>query len=67
MLDTNNYMRCHNSGESIMHYFRDCSFVKHLWLALEFDNINFYLGNSMVTWLVQDAFSANNHLISAAL
>ena len=34
MLDTNNCLRCLNSGESIMHYFRDCPFVKHIWLAL---------------------------------
>jgi len=65
MLDTNNCLRCLNSGESIMHCFRDCPFVKHLWLS--FDNIKFYLGNSMVTWLRQDAFSTNNHLFSVAL
>ena len=67
MLDTNNCPRCLNSSESIMHCLRDCPFVKHLWLALGFDNINFYLGNSLVTWLKQGAFSANNHLFSAAL
>ena len=67
MLDTNNCSRCLNSSESIMHCLRDCPFVKHLCLALGFDNINFYLGNSLVTWLRQGAFSANNHLFSAAL
>jgi len=56
-----------NSSESIMHSLRDCPFVKNLWLALGFDNINFYLGNSLVTWLRQGAFSANNHLFFAAL
>jgi len=32
-----------------------------------FDDINFYLGNYMVTWLRQGAFSASNHLFSASL
>jgi hypothetical protein len=67
MLDNNNCLRCLTSGESIMHCFRNCPFVKHLWFSLGFDNINFYLENSMVTWLRQGAFSADNHLFSAAL
>jgi len=67
MLDTDKCMRCLNSGESIMHCFQDFPFVKYLWLALGFDDINFYLENSMVTWLRQGTFSANNHLFSVGL
>jgi ribonuclease HI len=51
MLQSASCPRCPMEPESILHCLRDCAFAKQLWLSLGFDNINFFLDQSISAWL----------------